>query len=206
MGESIKVIIFDYGDVIGKNPASYIFKAISKKFSIKIDKIKEEISRFAPKLQKNHIPENIFWKKLAKNLGIKSSSELKSIWMGEYEKHSKINKKIIFLIRRLKRMGYKVCLLSNTTKFHKRASFRKLLKREFSVIIYSCDVKMRKPEKSIYLLMLKKLKVKPEECLIVDNEKKNLYYPKKMGMKTIHYKSLQQLKSQLEKNLCTKLF
>jgi len=206
MKRSVKAIIFDYGDVIGKNPASYIFKAISKRFDIKNDEIKKEVSKFVLKLQKNHIPENVFWKKLAKNLRIENSRELKNIWMKEYEKNSKINEKIISLIRRLKKMGYKVCLLSNTPKFHKRVPFRRLLRKEFPTIIYSCDVKMRKPERRIYLLTLKKLRMKPEECLIIDDEKKNLYYPKKIGMKTIHYKSLRQLKSQLEKNLGTKLF
>jgi hypothetical protein len=62
MERPVKVIIFDYGDVIGKNPASYIFKAISRRFGIKSDEIKKEVSKFVPKLQKNHIPENVFWK------------------------------------------------------------------------------------------------------------------------------------------------
>jgi putative hydrolase of the HAD superfamily len=115
-----------------------------------------------------------------------------------YRKEYKINKEMIELIKQLKKR-YKLCLLSNTPKFHKKlkASFRKLVEKLFDVIIYSCDVGSRKPEKRIYLFLLKKLRIKPQECAIIDDNIKNLGYPKKIGMKTIHFKSTKQLKRRL---------
>lgn len=105
MERSIKAIIFDYGGVIWKNPASYIFKAISKRFGIKNDEIKKEVSKFVPKLQKNHIPENVFWKKVAKNLRIENSRELRNIWIEEYEKKLKNQQENDFFNQKIEENG-----------------------------------------------------------------------------------------------------
>jgi len=193
-----KILIFDFGDVIGSNPASQIFKSISKKFGIKYSLIKKVVSELAPKVQKNKLSEKIFWRELGKRLKIKNTYELKRTWMKVYEENIKLNQDMISLLKKLKKR-YKLCLLSNTTKFHKKASFRKKLEKLFDIIVYSCDVGIRKPEKEIYLLLLKKIKEDPQNCIIIDDKIENLKYPKKLGMRTIHFKSSNQLKRQLKK-------
>ena len=193
-----KVLIFDFGDVIGFNPASQIFKSISKKFGVKSSLIRKVVSELAPKVQTNQLPEKLFWKEMSRRLGVRSDHELKKVWIKTYEKNVKLNQEVIDLLKRL-RKRYKLCLLSNTTTFHKKASFRKVLEKIFDVIIYSCDVGMRKPEKEIYLLLLEKIREDPKNCIIIDDKIENLKYPKRLGMKVIHFKSPKQLEVQLKK-------
>jgi putative hydrolase of the HAD superfamily len=52
---------------------------------------------------------------------------------------------------------------------------------------------MRKPELKIYRLTLKKLKVKPEECIFIDDKEKNLKPAKKLGIKTVLAKNPKQV-------------
>jgi len=197
---TIKTIIFDYGNIIGNDPSNYIYKTISKKFGLSVTKIKKEFFKFIIPIEKNQIPEQTFWKKFAKNLGIDNYKKLKQIWIKEFENHARVDKNIISMLKKLKKQ-YKLCLLSNNAISYQKASIRKLLKKIFHVIIYSYKIKMRKPEKKIYLYTMKKIKSKPNECLIIDDNEKYLSYPKKLGIETIHLKSFQQLKKELDNKL-----
>jgi putative hydrolase of the HAD superfamily len=192
----IKAIIFDYGKVIGNDPSDYIYKAVSKEFKISKDKIRDEFFKFIFPLEKGKIPEKIFWKKFAENLKIANYRKLRKIWIEEFQKHAEIDKKVLSLIHKLKNY-YRLCLLSNNAIFYQKPSLTTLLKKNFSTIIYSFKIKMRKPENIIYLYTLKKLNLKPEECLIIDDDESKLSYPKKLGMKTIHFKSFLQFKDDL---------
>jgi putative hydrolase of the HAD superfamily len=189
-----KAIIFDYGGVIGTDPSEKIYKSVCKKFNVSYRKIKTETSRLISKLDKDEISEREFWRKLAVKFGI-SAKELKRVWMGTYRKNAKLNKELLPFIKKLNERRYKICLLTNTARFYKKSI------KGFSLKVYSCDVKMRKPERKIYEFLLKKLGFKANECIIIDNNPKNLIVPKKMGMKAIKFISTKQLKLSLSKLL-----
>lgn len=200
----IKAIIFDYGGVIGNDPSDCIFKAVSKKFKIDLKKIKKEFGRFVFELEKNQIAEEKFWKKLAQNLCIVDNKKLKKIWLSEFRKYAKINRSILPLIKSL-RKHYKLCLLSNRAIFYHKSSIAKLLKGTFYIMISSCNVKMRKPERQIYFYAAKKLKVKPEECLMIDDNEFYTMRSKNMGIEAIHFRSVRKLKKELSIKLKRKL-
>ena len=195
-----KAIIFDYGKVIGNDPSNYIYKSVSKEFGISITKIKNEFLKFIFPLERGEILEKNFWKKLAKDLNITNCKKLKRVWIGEFRKYAKIDKKILSLANALKN-HYKLCLLSNNAIFYQNYSITKSLKKVFPTIIYSFNVKMRKPEKRIYHYTLRKLRVKPNESLIIDDDETKLFLPKKLGMETLLFKSFSQFKRELIKKL-----
>lgn len=196
----IRTIIFDYGKVIGNDPSSYIYKAVSKKYRINKNRIKKEFFKFIFLIEKGQIPEIMFWKGLAKNLNIHSYKKLRKVWIGEFKKRAKVNKKLLSLISKLKH-HYKVCLLSNSAIFYQKDSINEILKKVFPVIIYSYNVKMRKPEKRIYLYAIRRMRSKPEKCLIVDDSKTKLACPEKIGIETIQFKSLSRLRKDFLKKL-----
>jgi putative hydrolase of the HAD superfamily len=196
----IKTIIFDYGKVIGNDSSSYIYKAVSKKFRINKNKIKKEFFKFIFLIEKGKIPEIMFWKRLAKNLNIHSYEILRKVWVEEFKKRAKVNKNLLSLISKLKH-HYKICLLSNNAIFYQKDSINEILKKVFPVIIYSYNVKMRKPEKRIYMYTIRRMKSKPEECLAIDDSKAKLACPKKIGIETIRFKSLSMLRKDLLKKL-----
>ena len=196
----IKAIIFDYGKVIGNDSSKKIYRKISKEFNIDTKKVKCAFFKFIFQIEKNQIPENVFWKKLAKKLNINNYRRLKKVWIEEYQKHAKVNKKLLNVIKVLKE-HYILCLLSNNASFYRKDSIEKILKKHFHYIIYSYNVKMRKPENRIYFYTIKKLKKKYEECLLIDDNKTALLNPKKLGMETIRFKSFPQIKKDLSDRL-----
>jgi putative hydrolase of the HAD superfamily len=73
------------------------------------------------------------------------------------------------------------------------------LRDYFESFFSSCYLALRKPNVEIYKLALKITQRDPEECVMIDDRGLNLETAKELGMHTIQYKSLSQMRSELEK-------
>jgi putative hydrolase of the HAD superfamily len=71
------------------------------------------------------------------------------------------------------------------------------LARYFDVFISSCYVGLQKPDDRIYALALRLIQRRPEECLFIDDRAPNLEPAKRLGIRTIHYRSVTQLREEL---------
>lgn len=83
----------------------------------------------------------------------------------------------------LKLRGYKIGLISDCSSNTIALWESTGLKPFFEVTIFSCAVGLKKPDPRIYHMALKKLKVKPEDCLYVgDGSSNELTGAMKVGM------------------------
>lgn len=123
---------------------------------------------------------------------------LNQMTLNFYEKNITINKDVKRIIVELKKKHYVTALLTNTCKDHAIINQKKCLYNLFKPKIISCYVNMRKPELKIYKLTLKKLTLKPAECLLIENKEKNLKPARKLGMKTILFRNSKQLENDLK--------
>lgn len=73
------------------------------------------------------------------------------------------------------------------------SGFKKFFKENF----ISGDLKVTKPNSEIYEIALKKLNIKPEECIFIDDQKKNCESAEKLGIKSIIFENPIQLKKEL---------
>jgi len=195
----IKAIIFDYGNVIHKWDNDIFLKEFvklsSKDYNYVVDVIFGQ--GLHHKLETGEISDVIFFKTIKDKLNLKISQD-------EFFKlfSSKLFKKIettISLIKRLKK-DYKVALLSNTNKI----DFEYVLKKSetfhlFDTITLSFEVGHKKPEKEIYFDALKKLNLKPNECVFIDDIKEYSDAASKLGIHGIHYTSYENLIKELKK-------
>jgi len=102
------------------------------------------------------------------------------------------------IIVKLREQGFIIGLLSDHARewieyLSKKFGYHKL----FHSTLYSFEAGSCKPDKKIYGLMLAKLKIKPDECVFVDDKEKNLVPAKELGMKTIRFENAEQLKMEL---------
>lgn len=102
------------------------------------------------------------------------------------------------LIKRLKKGGYGLYLMSNTS--HRFRSFS----RNIASVSYmdgiwiSCERGYLKPEREAYLDFFEYLKLKPQDCFFVDDSPANIEAGMRLGMKGCVY---HQEVVELEKNL-----
>lgn len=69
----------------------------------------------------------------------------------------------------------------------------------FNGIVVSGEEKTRKPYPEFYHCLLNRYKVNPAEALFIDDNIKNIETAKKLGIKSIHFLSSEQLKVELMK-------
>ncbi len=71
------------------------------------------------------------------------------------------------------------------------------LRDYFEAFFSSCYLGVRKPEAGIYKLALKITQREPGECILIDDRGLNLECARELGMNTIQYKNLAQLREDL---------
>jgi FMN phosphatase YigB (HAD superfamily) len=67
------------------------------------------------------------------------------------------------------------------------------------LFLSSCYPGVRKPDEKMYRLALQLTQRSPDECLLIDDRKKNLEPAQRMGMRTIHYQDPRQLRQDLRR-------
>jgi len=140
------------------------------------------------------ISENEYWDHFLKASKVKvDREELKDRVRSELRPIEK-NVEILPLLK----SQYKLTVLSN----HSR-EWSEFMREEFDFfnyfdqIIISCDVGLRKPDPRIYQLTVKRLESKPEECLFIDDKKRNTDSAQKAGIKTIVLEDVFRLREEL---------
>jgi len=196
----IKSIIFDVGDVLIFENAIKSRKRVSSKFNISLIKFKEYAKE---NLKLSHIGKlhyNDFFKNLLKQEGINTNlNEVVKEWLKERNRYSKINYKLLKIVRNLKK-SYFIGLLTNSTILNDLAIARKKVYRLFPFRIVSNQVKIKKPDKEIYELLVSKLKkrgIKSEEILFIDDNEENLVPARSLGINTILFKDNKLLTQEL---------
>lgn len=114
--------------------------------------------------------------------------------------HMKADKKLLKLIPKLKKA--KVAVLSNSLGHLTAEALRRRhidTKKLFDQVFLSGKMHLAKPDRNAYGFVLRKLKVKPSEALMVDDRPENIKGAKRVGMHGIVYKNAEQFKRALEK-------
>ncbi|MBI2084709.1 MAG: HAD family phosphatase [Candidatus Aenigmarchaeota archaeon] len=197
----IKVIIFDYGGVIGKEPhENEICLAIAKRFGLGYDFVKNEYNTLEFRFLTNRISKKEFYIRLARLLGV-SAKELGRVWDAVYyQKKPKLNGKVINIVKALKPY-YKLALLSDVFPGRDAILKKYGCYKFFPSVILSSKVRMQKPDKVIYRYTVKRLNAKANECLFIDDRERNIKSAEKLGMRTILFKNAEQLEKELKQYL-----
>jgi len=192
----IKAIIFDIGGVIyvGKQKSN---QSMQEKLGLDKDSWFKATREAWNNLVVGKISEKKGISQMAKNLGV-SEKRVRELWLQTFKERFVLNKPILKIIKKLKK-DYKLAILSDQWIMPYRILITKEIKKMFEVKVFSHQVKTKKPEIKIYKITLKKLGLKSDECIIIDDVKHYLDSAKKLGMKTILFKNNKQLVKDLRK-------
>jgi putative hydrolase of the HAD superfamily len=108
------------------------------------------------------------------------------------------NAPMIELMRALRREGYRMALLTNNVReweSHWRAMAP--IDEIFELVVDSAFVGMRKPDREIYELTVRRLGVPAEECLFIDDIEANCDGARAAGMHAVVYRDPDQATSDI---------
>lgn len=103
-------------------------------------------------------------------------------------------------VKKWKKKGYKTYILSNYSKRAFEMTRQELpFMEDMDGSIFSFEVKLVKPEPEIYQALFEKYQLKPEECVFMDDNEKNVIAARKAGMHAIWFRSKEQAELELGK-------
>ncbi|MCX6816242.1 MAG: HAD-IA family hydrolase [Candidatus Aenigmarchaeota archaeon] len=190
------VIFIDLGDVFFRFDHK-IIKRAAEKIGISEGKIKKALWVNWKAHAEGKISEKYYWRVSANELGVtkKQAEQLRKALYSALVPQDGMQE----VVRKL-RKNYRVVVLSSQITGWTRALEKKYrFSREFHEHHYSYDHGVDKPDVRLFLKAAKKMKVKPQECIVIDDMKKFLSGVKKTGARTILFKNVKQLESQLRK-------
>lgn len=206
MESKIKSIIFDVGGVLalGKNSVftkkgfrpSGVHEYVAKKLNISMDQYLDSIDTNYALAIEGKISEEHLLKIFSKNMRT-NPLVLKKLYVKAYQKNFKQNKQLFKQAFKLQKQGFIVGILSDQWTLSKKALMPEKYYQNFKPVIVSCDVGLRKPNPKIFDLLIKTLKLKPEEIVFIDNQEWNIAPAKSIGIKTILFENNKQLFKQL---------
>lgn len=190
----IKIIAFDFGDVLVKDT----LKSIGKKYwTNKVSKAKKaELLSANNKVNIGKASEQLLVEAL--------HNTLVPNWSKQKIRQYLFTTKLLppwKLMVELKK-SYPIAILTNNFK-NGPETFAKLLNVSLKgcQIVNSSKIGVRKPHAKFYEIALKKLRVKPSEIVFIDDRPRNVAGARKLGIKAFYYdKNMPQLRGFLRKN------
>ncbi len=190
----IKVIIFDFGGVyLSDSFIDFVNKA-HKVLGVNKNFFSDKEVIFDVEFNKGEITIEECLKKYFKcKINKEQMKKIINLWTKNW-KPSKEMKELVIKLEE----NYRLAVLSNSDALNSLNYTKRGWYKYFNVLILSHELGIVKPQKEIYEIAVKKLKVEPEECLFIDDQRDCLKPARKMGMATILFKSVSQLKKELQ--------
>ncbi len=192
----IRAFVFDLGGVIVKFTNDPYYQHLAEISGKNHEFVKRTIERSElPLLESGRIGVVEFDRKVAKRLGI----ELKQIsWFSFYKRTVKLDYDMMELVDILHR-DYTTAFLSNIDKSRYQYTAKILDMELFDHRFASCYMGLRKPDVRIYREAARKIGVKPNEAVFIDDRLENIIGAKKAGLNAVHFKNRRFLDVKLAK-------
>lgn len=191
----IKSIIFDWGGVLIEQPTKKLIPIFADYFSVPEEEFEKTYLKHKDVFQKGIISEEQYWTNLCDDLNIDKSVQ-SSLWKMTFKQVYEEKSKVFELANLLKKKHFKIGFLSNTEPPSRDFFFKQDYKL-FDQVVFSCEEGIRKPDRIIYEIILKKLETLPGESIFIDDKKENIIGAKNVGMHAIQFKNPYDLKNRL---------
>jgi glucose-1-phosphatase len=192
MDEEIKAVIFDMGGVILRSEDPLPRKSIAEKYTLTPESIYQLVfSTESAKLATiGKITEREHWKAIGKKLGIDGVELInfeEQFWSGD-----QLDAELISFIGNLK-PKFHTGLLSNAwSGARKYLTEIKPCMHVFEFSLFSFEVGLAKPDPDIYLTLLNRMGVTPNQAIFVDDVLENIAAANALGIHGIQFINSEQ--------------
>ena len=190
----IRGVLFDLGGVVVDFSNDSYYKMLAEKSGSTPERIRALIeARPLIMLEEGKFSINQFEQYIAKRLGIRRDEVG---WYEFYKRAVRINDDVEALVGDLKK-EYITAFVSNIDKSRYKYTLKVLDLDLFDYRFASCNIGFRKPDRRIMEFALKRMKLKPEEAVFIDNMPENVESAKKMGISAFVFSSRRKLDTDL---------
>lgn len=184
----IKAFLFDYDGVYtpGANN-DWVYARLAKNLDIPFETSANWCNEFWAPFLKGEVSEDEIWNELEKKYGRPIDSTLRNIWFTWSELTPYPD--MVRTVKKLKNDGYIVGVLSNIFPNNKATIEVNGGYNGFDLVVASCDLGFKKPQKQIFEYALAQLPgLVPDEVVFFDDREANAKACEELGMKGVWVK------------------
>lgn len=195
---NIKAIVFDFGGVIQLFGGGSILEDIAGILQIENTDFKQRY------FEHNHLSnvKNVPWEEMI--VSVVNTYHVSPEIIGQvnklvsdYQSRKVINAELVSWFPQLKKIGYKIAILSNATT-ELRKKLQDLGIHEYiDEIVISGEIGFQKPHKEAFDIVFQKLGVLPQEVIFIDDAPKSLEKANEIGYTPILFRGNDKLKEDL---------
>ena len=191
----IEAGIFDVGGVLISNQMEHVWRDVRETLHLDEPVFRTAWREMGPTLGSGQIDEGEFWRRFLERTGAAGTLPEESLFVREYGRRWSVHQEVLDLVARLKSLGLKTAVLSNTISAHVSHNAEKGLYAPFDVLVFSNEVGLSKPDPAIYRHTLEQLRLaaRPEGAFFVDDLEENVTAAQALGMQGILFTDAGQL-------------
>jgi putative hydrolase of the HAD superfamily len=195
----IRAVVFDFGEVLCDSPDPAILARMAAVFGIAPEAFVEAYHPTRVPYDRGDLTPELYWRNFAKGYGVPMDDrQLAMLEKWDHQMWSRINRTMTEWLARLHHQGYRTAILSNMQAGmveHVRQNFDWL--SYFDCQVFSCEVRMVKPDAGIYEHLLGCLAIPAGQVLFIDDRAENVAAARAAGIVAVQMTSLEQLRSDL---------
>jgi epoxide hydrolase-like predicted phosphatase len=195
--ETIKSVIFDWGGVLIDDPAPGLMQYCAKALKVSKEDYIKAHGKFEADFQKGLIREDTFWESICGELNVPKPKN-PSLWAEAFEAAYVPRKSMFSMAASLQENGYRTAVLSNT-EVPAMQHFHKQRYDMFDIAVFSCLEGVKKPDRKIYEITLKKLGCGHEKVIFIDDKQEYIDGAKEVGINTVLFQNIDQVKDELNR-------
>lgn len=191
----IEAGIFDVGGVLISNQMAHVWRDVLETLQLEEPVFRTAWREMGSSLGSGQIEEADFWRRFLERTGAKGTLPEESLFLREYGRRWSVHQEVVDLVTRLKELGLKTAVLSNTITAHVAHNREKGLYAPFDVLVFSNEVGLSKPDAAIYRHTLEQLGLsdRPDAAFFVDDLEENVVAARGAGLRGILYRDAAQL-------------
>lgn len=190
----IKAVVFDYGNVLSLPQAPGTMDRLAGLAGVPARELEPVLWALRPAWDRGDLSGVAYYRAILERLGREvPPAVLERLVEADMESWSRLNPETIALVRAVQRAGKKVGILSNMpVEFLRRARERFPLFQEVDGAVYSCDVRVNKPDREIYKHCARVLGLSPAEVLFFDDLPVNIEGARAVGFQAFLWKGAEE--------------
>lgn len=202
---AIKALFFDIGGVIVHADMERWILVGAGLLHSDPTNVRREVLALVPELERGKLDSLTFWQQVGENLWRAGQGRppegdsCRNVWRDVMQATVKVDEDMLTFCWNLNKRGYRVAALSNTILDHVKILSDLGVYGPFRPCVLSCHVGMRKPDAEIYKHAAQIAKLKPKQCLLVDDREDNLEGARAAGWQGLLFTSPPKLLLDLRK-------
>lgn len=202
--KTLRALILDYGGVISQPQAPEHVDNLLRSLSLDGGDFHEAYHKHRAPYDRGQVSSEQYWSTVLRDLGRNPDEvDLARLIQEDVYSWTRLNAAMLAFVSATRSKIHKLAIISNMTfdtLAYMRLHFDWL--GLFDALCFSCELGINKPEREIYQTCLRRLAVRPAECLFADDSLKNVKGAMDLGMPAIQFANFYDFMRELDEKYC----